>query len=140
MQELRDMIQLTKSLRIRLTGQADGFSLVEVLIAMVILSIGLLSIAAMQMSAVKGNSRSNNLTERTTLSSNFIEYLLNLPYTHVDLAETVSAKSRNIDGATYSWEVTNDSPTQKTIRLTITVSNYGQNRSVTLNTIKVRGG
>ena len=77
----------------------DGFSLVEVLIAMAVLSIGLLSIAAMQTSAIRGNAKSNDLTQRTTIASNHMEYLLNLPFTDPGLTDqTTDGIDNNGDG------------------------------------------
>jgi len=65
----------------------NGFSLIEVMIAMAILSIGLLSIAAMQTSAIKGNTSSNFLTVRTLSASNHLENLLNLPFNDPNLTD-----------------------------------------------------
>jgi type IV pilus assembly protein PilV len=56
-----------------------GFTLVEVLVGLVILAIGLLGIAGMQVSSVRGNFFSNNLTEATFIAKDRLEYLKNLP-------------------------------------------------------------
>jgi type IV pilus modification protein PilV len=58
----------------------NGFTLVEIMIAMVVLSIGLLGIASMQIKAVQGNALSMGLTEAATLGQNQIENLMSMGY------------------------------------------------------------
>lgn len=64
-----------------------GFTLIEVMIAIGVLSIGLLALASMQITAVKGNSHSNRVTSATNLAQDKIEYLMSLPYNHPDLKD-----------------------------------------------------
>ncbi|MFC1885084.1 prepilin-type N-terminal cleavage/methylation domain-containing protein, partial [Thermodesulfobacteriota bacterium] len=50
------------------SSKSTGFTLIEVLIAMAILSIGLLAIATQQITATRSNTVSNKLTEGTTVT------------------------------------------------------------------------
>ncbi|WP_319525026.1 prepilin-type N-terminal cleavage/methylation domain-containing protein [uncultured Desulfosarcina sp.] len=54
-----------------------GFSLIEVMIAMAIFSIGLLAVAAMQTSAVRNNKTGNTYTQATTLARDQMELIKN---------------------------------------------------------------
>lgn len=54
----------------------DGFTLIEVLIAMVILSIGILTLYTMQIGAIKGNSKARTLTEIANIAQNQMEQIL----------------------------------------------------------------
>ena len=54
----------------------NGFTLIETLIAMVILSIALLGIAQMQISAMQGNRSSYDMTEASALGSDMIEQMV----------------------------------------------------------------
>lgn len=65
-----------------------GFTLIEVLIAISILTVGILAMASMQISAIRGNYLSSNLTEATTWAQDKIEYLMSLPYDDADLQDT----------------------------------------------------
>jgi type IV pilus assembly protein PilV len=58
----------------------DGFSLIEVLIALIFLAIGLLAIASLQVTSVRGNFFSNNLMQATYVAQDRLEYLKNLPF------------------------------------------------------------
>ena len=69
--------------KIRKVNNDAGFSLLEVLIAMVILAIGLLGVAAMQLNAISGNAygtKLNGATERIQIK---MEALRNLTYEEV---------------------------------------------------------
>ena len=58
----------------------NGFTLIEIMIAMVVLAIGILGVAKMQLSAIKGNSYASGLTEASTLAQNKMEELMSLAY------------------------------------------------------------
>jgi prepilin-type N-terminal cleavage/methylation domain-containing protein len=62
-----------------------GFTLTEVLIGFVILAVGILAIAAMQITSTKGGSFSNHLTQATFFAQDKLEYLKNLSYSHSNL-------------------------------------------------------
>lgn len=64
-----------------------GFTIIEVMIAIVVLAIGLLGAGAMQLAAVKGNANSSNLTEATNLASDQIENILSWGTTDARLAD-----------------------------------------------------
>ncbi|HLA47780.1 MAG: hypothetical protein A3I04_07360 [Nitrospinae bacterium RIFCSPLOWO2_02_FULL_39_110] len=55
----------------------SGFTLIEILIAIVILSVALLSVASTSISVIKGNAVSNNVTEAVALAQDMIEDLRN---------------------------------------------------------------
>jgi type IV pilus modification protein PilV len=54
-----------------------GFTLVEVLVAIVILTVGLLAVGTMQISAIRGNFMSGNTSTALSLASEKMEDLLN---------------------------------------------------------------
>jgi len=56
-----------------------GFSLIELLIGLIFLAIGLLSIAGLQATSVRGNFFSNNLMQATYVAQDRLEFLKNLP-------------------------------------------------------------
>ena len=81
----------------------EGFTLVEVLIAMMILLVGLLGIASMQIMAMKGNQHARESTEKTVTANSIMEWLVGLPFdsdnlrvTHADLDPTVAVVRHSI--------------------------------------------
>lgn len=67
--------------------ESTGFTLVEVAAALVILAIGLLAIAAMQITSTQGGYYSSNLTQATVLAQDKLEDLKNLSYSDPRLAD-----------------------------------------------------
>jgi type IV pilus modification protein PilV len=58
----------------------QGFTLIETLIAMLVLTIGVLALSTMQITSTKGNTSANKLTLAGTLAGNSYERLLNMAY------------------------------------------------------------
>ncbi len=54
----------------------NGFTIIEVMIAIAILSIGLLGIAKMQVTAIKGNHSSMKFTRATIIAQDQVEILM----------------------------------------------------------------
>ena len=67
-----------------LKRKEEGYTLVEVLIALGILGFGLLAVATMQVTAIKTNSRASEMSQALTLAQAKVEELMNLPYTAFD--------------------------------------------------------
>jgi len=62
-----------------------GFTILEVVIAISILSVGLLAVAVMQTTAIRGNDYAYRVTESTTWAQDRLEALMALPYSNADL-------------------------------------------------------
>jgi prepilin-type N-terminal cleavage/methylation domain-containing protein len=64
----------------RVISQKSGFTLLEVLMGMVIMTVGLLGLAMMQGNSVQGNSFSNRFTEASFLAQMQMEDLMSEPF------------------------------------------------------------
>jgi hypothetical protein len=92
---------------------------------MAILSFGLLSLAGMQVAAIRVNSAANRLTEVTTLMQDKVEDLMSLPFTHDSLVDTTPVGKHQCytepappKGYTLEWCVDNNAAgTSKTVDL-----------------------
>jgi prepilin-type N-terminal cleavage/methylation domain-containing protein len=74
----------------------EGFTLIEVLIALVILTVGLLAVGTMQISAIRGNFMGGNTSTALSLASEKMEELLNTAYNHADLSDGESGNNTNL--------------------------------------------
>lgn len=109
-----------------------GFTLVEIMVAMAILTIALLSLASVTVMVIKGNSFSKTMTTATTLARDKLEQLKNTGYDSL-------AGGADTVGSIYTrtWTVTNNSPAadMKTIEVVVQWSWQGALRNATLRTI-----
>ncbi len=89
----------------------NGFTLIEVMIALVVLLFGTLGVMAMQYMAVSGNAASRELRVATTLSQTKIEDIKATPYTSItsgtDTPQTASTLTGGITFTRRWWVVAN---------------------------------
>ncbi len=106
-------------------GNEGGFTLLEVIIAISILSVGLLAVASMQVAAIHGNSFAYDISEAVTLAQDRMEYLSSLPFDSA-LLQPGSNKSDPLaptpPGYTLTYDVANNTPITnvKSIQVTVT--------------------
>ena len=139
--------------------RSDGFTIIEVLIALTIFSIGILAVTALQISTARANSIAGNVTINMTWASDRVEEFLTLPYGHQDLSagnHSVSEGSLTMDsdgidnnsngrideaGETgniaIEWTVIDDMPVNrtKTVRITLTRIDVWGQKSITLTQV-----
>src|SRR6056297_700438 len=60
--------------------QNSGFTLLEVLIALVIFAVGILGVATMQISSIQGNSKGRQISEASSLAADRIEMFIDVDY------------------------------------------------------------
>lgn len=65
-----------------------GFTLIEVLVALVILVIGLLGTLSLGITSINQNAYTRHLSRATTLAEEQLENLLLLPFNHPSLTDT----------------------------------------------------
>ncbi len=106
-------------------NRQGGFTLLEVIMAISILTVGLLAVGAMQVSAIYGNSLAGRMTEATSMAEEKLEELLSLEYTltstNADLEEGEHSGGTDA-GYTTTWTVVNNSPVPNTKEITVTVT------------------
>jgi type IV pilus modification protein PilV len=78
----------------------EGWTLIEVLVAIVILTVGLLAVGTMQISAIKGNFMSGNTSIALTLASEKMEDLFNRDYNDAVLGDTATGNNGNLTSIT----------------------------------------
>jgi len=115
-----------------------GFSLIEVLIGLVFLAIGLLAIAGLQITSVRGNYFSNNLMQATYVAQDRLEFLKNKPFNSPQLqANNYNDGNTTVSGVVFnrSYAIVDNVTGYKTISYTITW-NDGVGHNITFSTVR----
>ena len=124
------------------TPSEAGFTLLEVVVAIAILTFGLLAVASMQSSAIQGNYRARLQTEATTWAQDRMEKLVALRYSDPTLTDTGGYSGDPFPpspaGYTIEYLVDDDNPigNTKLIRVRITWQDKGVSRTNILTSVK----
>ena len=114
-----------------------GFTLIEVLIAMAIFSIGILAVGTLQITSTNSNASARIHTEEYTWVVDQIERLTALPYDDTDL--TTGDHSDVRGPYNISWTVVDDTPVAGAKRITVTADgSHPRARPITIEFIKAR--
>lgn len=113
----------------RIRGKA-GFTLIEVLVALVVFAIGILSLGITIPMATKRINSAGTQTRASALATERAETLLITPYDHGDLTQGTHTDPNNpVEGSYYvKWVVTDDQPIAACKRIVVSVSRWGVNR------------
>jgi type IV pilus assembly protein PilV len=84
-----------------------GFTLLEVMIAVTVLTVGLLAVAGMQTAAIRGNDNAHRVTEGTTWAQDRLELLVALPYNDARLT-VGTGKADPVQSAPVGYTITYD--------------------------------
>jgi type IV pilus assembly protein PilV len=124
-----------------------GLSLIEVMIALVVLGVGLLTIAAAQLTSLRMGTKSKHMQQAMYLAQEQLELFQIAPPqaagTFQDPANPIDVfpNDRDLTGFNRSWQVTQNTPQAglSTVAVTVvwnnSVGNNGAPRSVTLTGI-----
>jgi type IV pilus modification protein PilV len=130
----------------------QGFTLLEVIVAISLLTFGLLAVASMQVAAMKGNASSWEVKEATNLAVDQMERLIAMPYddplledTHQDgfsglnsmTEDTADHYSSEHGKFTVLWNVATDDVVNhsKTINVLVKWADRGRQRHVVLQNV-----
>ena len=134
----------------RLNRTAGGFTLIEVMITIGILTFGLLALATMQIHAMHGSDRGRHATHAAAIAENKMEQLQQDAWASIGVtggfvADPVVQSTVKLDGATIfertynvSYQITDLQPTfPRAVDVQVSwAEENGQVRSVTLSSIR----
>lgn len=138
----------------------QGFTIIEVLIAMTLLAVGILAAGSMQITSLGGNNLAIRITEASTWAGDMVETIIARDYNDASLIDTDGNGVAGLDCTdstgtpactadvgpltqgdfTIFWNVANNSPLNgcKTIRVIVRRSDKGVMRTVALDFTKMR--
>lgn len=144
------------TLKLRCSDQS-GFTLIEVIVAISVLTVGLLGVATMQSSAIRENYLSSNVTTALTLAEFKMEDLLNRQFTDSVLDDNDATNNGNLTSITtldhplelvdddgtvgagiYQryWNIADNTPATNNKTLAVIVTWDNNKHRVTLSSIK----
>jgi prepilin-type N-terminal cleavage/methylation domain-containing protein len=100
----------------------NGFTLIEILVALVILSIALLALAGLMVTTTRNNATGGHLTEAATFAQDTLERLRVSPLTSIPTGVMIQNSCVGSTGVLYtgSWTaVANSGSTLDTITITV---------------------
>jgi type IV pilus modification protein PilV len=119
-------------------NKARGFMLVELMIALLVLTIGILGMMSMQIKGIQTNSSARRITQSAAIGADRFEKLMGLPYDTSDFEDDLLAPNSDhslVDGRyTIRWTVSAENtpiPNVKTINVSVSTQEAGQERSIT---------
>lgn len=138
------------------TNNQAGFTLIEVLIAIVIFSFGILAVAAMQITSIQGNAKSRLTSEASNVAYSEMDRLLTLDFADVQLINTdndgvltdstvATADGSNPNNPLFNnynvfWNIVDDAPYAgvKTVGVVVTWNDRNVPRTLFLTNIKAQ--
>ncbi len=103
-------------------GGNHGFTMVELLIAVAIFAIGILTVISMQVMAMSSTRKSQGIMETVALGSTELEQLKQLTYTDAGLDPANNPQTIQSGRYRITWNVQNDTPLENVKQITMTVS------------------
>lgn len=117
----------------------NGFSLVELLIAITIFAVGLLAVSGMQITAIKGNTKAVSVSAASSLALSALEEFMirpaNAALVTTDQASPAIWMDETLSGAgnyRIFYTVETDNPIDNVARISVSVSGGDLQRPVTM--------
>jgi type IV pilus assembly protein PilV len=122
-------------------NSSRGFSLLEVLLGITVFMIGMLGVTALNISSLKSNTFSGNMSEAVIIAGDKLEKLMAIDFEDGDLAagdHSESYVAKNNLTYTVSWNVVADEPLPektKTVNVAVAWDIKGITRTMSMKTI-----
>lgn len=134
------------NMKIEFLKKKEGFTLVEFLIAIVILSVGLLALINLQITSIQSNHDSKEMTRATFLAEQEMEVLKNTPYGTLSIGTTQDPNnpmnglghSGGIFNRSWTIQNYNGSNLMKEITVNVSWTLRGRSHNATYQTVVSR--
>jgi type IV pilus assembly protein PilV len=114
----------------------EGFTLVEIMITLVIMSIGLMALSGLQVHAIQGNAFSKRLTTAVSIGEEKLEQIKNAAYADVKSESSTQIKRSNMNFTRQVTVTTNTNPVNtKTVKVAVTWTQGSKSYTVPISTL-----
>jgi type IV pilus assembly protein PilV len=112
----------------------EGFTLLEVIFSVSILTVGILAVASMQVSSIRGNAFAWGTSEATNVAMGQIEAMMEWPYDDAQLTAGGTHDGGKAGNYGISWTVADNTPINqtKTVNVNVSWKDHGIPRNLTV--------
>jgi type IV pilus assembly protein PilV len=122
--------------RERLMRPEEGFTLIEIMITLVIMSIGLIALSGLQINAIRGNVFSKRLTTAVSIGQEKLEQIKNTSYANIQSESSTQINKSNINFTRQVIVTNNTNPANtKTVKVTVTWTQGSKSYTVPISTL-----
>ena len=118
-------------------GMQHGFTLIEILIAIFILSIGILAYISSQNSAIRGTALSGTINQALLIANSHAEEILYQDYDSIS-SFTDNKNSGGINYSTNCTLLSSSVPNTKHFKITVSWTFQGENYNINIQTVKIK--
>jgi prepilin-type N-terminal cleavage/methylation domain-containing protein len=122
-------------------SKESGFTLLEMIVAIAILTIGLLAVGSMQISGIGGNQSAYRTSEAVTLAQDRLEQLIFVPFADplLDVGANKPAPGATPQGYAITYDVANIGggvANAKLVTVRVVLTEKGVSRTTTLRCVR----
>jgi type IV pilus assembly protein PilV len=112
-----------------------GFTLVESMLTVAIMAVGLLALAGLQVTALRGNDLSRRMTTAVSIAEQKLEQLKNTPYTNIQTEAASKVTASNLHFTRQVIVTNGPLPNTKSVSVLVSWQDQSQTHTLPLATI-----
>ncbi len=112
-----------------------GFTLVESMLTLAIMSMGLLALAGLQITALRGNALSRRMTTAVSLAEQRLEQLKNTSYTNIQAEAVTQVTASNLHFTRQVTVTTGPLPNTKSVSVLVSWQDQATTHTLPIATI-----
>ncbi len=114
----------------------EGFTLIEIMITLVIMSVGLMALSGLQVHAIKGSISSKRLTTAVSIGEEKLEQIKNTSYANIQSESSTQINKSNMNFTRQVTVTNNTNPANtKTVKVTVTWTQGSKSYTVPISTL-----
>ena len=112
-----------------------GFTLVESMLTLAIMSMGLLALAGLQITALRGNALARKMTTAVSIAEQRIEQLKNTSYTNIQAEAATQVTASNLHFTRQVTVTTGPLPNTKSVSVLVSWQDQAKTHTLPIATI-----